>query len=94
MIVVTLAETMKTISFKTRVGEDGTLQISLPHELKNTDLEVTLVDQPISLKEKEEKTTFSQWQEGLFEEVIGGWEGELLVREKQPDYEERALKND
>ena len=32
---------MKTISFKTRVGEDGTLQISLPHELKNTDLEVT-----------------------------------------------------
>jgi len=38
---------------------------------------------------KEEKTTFSQWQEGFFEEVIGGWEGELLVREKQPDYEER-----
>ncbi|CCH92759.1 Similar to tr/Q8YK90/Q8YK90 (modular protein) [Microcystis aeruginosa PCC 9432] len=93
-IVVTLAETMKTISFKTHVGEDGTLQISLPHELKNTDLEVTLVYQPISLKEKEEKTTFSQWQEGLFEEVIGGWEGELLVREKQPDYEERAIEND
>jgi len=62
---------MKTISFKTHVGEDGTLQISLPPELKNTDLEVTLVYQPISLKEKEEKTTFSQWQEGFFEEVIG-----------------------
>jgi hypothetical protein len=62
---------MKTISFKTRAGEDGTLQISLPPELKTTDLEVTLVYQPISLKEKEEKTTFSQWQEGFFEEVIG-----------------------
>jgi hypothetical protein len=27
-------------------------------------------------------------------QVIGGWEGELLVREKQPDYEERAIEND
>jgi hypothetical protein len=37
------------------VGEDGTLQISLPPELKNTDLEVTLVYQQISLKEKKKK---------------------------------------
>jgi len=37
------------------VGEDGTLQIYLPPELKNTDLEVTLVYQPISLKRKRRK---------------------------------------
>ena len=80
---------MKTISFTTHVGEDGALQISLPPELKNTDLEVTLVYQPIPPREKEEKTTDEQWQKGFFEEVIGGWEGEPLVREKQPDYEER-----
>ncbi len=29
------------------------------------------------------------WQKGFFEEVIGGWEGEPLVRETQPEYQER-----
>jgi hypothetical protein len=29
------------------------------------------------------------WSEGFFEEVIGGWEGEPLVREPQPEYQER-----
>jgi Protein of unknown function (DUF2281) len=29
------------------------------------------------------------WHPGFFEEVIGGWEGEKLVRDLQPDYELR-----
>lgn len=29
------------------------------------------------------------WQPGFFEEVIGGWEGEKLVRDIQPEYEQR-----
>ncbi|ASC69769.1 hypothetical protein XM38_006980 [Halomicronema hongdechloris C2206] len=29
------------------------------------------------------------WQPNFFEEVIGSWEGEKLVREAQPDYEQR-----
>jgi antitoxin HicB len=29
------------------------------------------------------------WQEGFFEEVIGGWQGEPLVREPQSEYQER-----
>ena len=80
---------MRTISFKTHVGEDSILQVSLPPEIKNTDLEVTLVFQPISSEEKEARTSSKGWQKGFFEEVIGGWEGEELVREKQQDYEER-----
>jgi len=31
----------------------------------------------------------SGWQPNFFEEVIGSWEGEKLVREAQPDYEQR-----
>jgi len=27
-----------------------------------------------------------EWPPGFFEEVIGGWEGEKLTREPQPDY--------
>jgi hypothetical protein len=29
------------------------------------------------------------WQPSFFEEVLGGWEGEKLVRDIQPDYELR-----
>jgi hypothetical protein len=29
------------------------------------------------------------WQPNFFEDVIGGWEGEKLVREIQPDYQTR-----
>jgi hypothetical protein len=80
---------MKTISFITHIGEDGLLQVSLPPDLKNTDLEVTLVFQEVSLSNNEEETHQKGWQKGFFEEIIGGWEGENLVREVQPDYEER-----
>jgi hypothetical protein len=75
---------MKTISFKTHVGENGILQVILPPEIKNTDLEVTLVFQPISNLEIEQKNITKGWQKGFFEEVIGGWEGETLIR--KPDY--------
>jgi hypothetical protein len=27
-----------------------------------------------------------EWPPGFFEEVIGGWEGEKLTREPQPNY--------
>ena len=80
---------MQTISLKTHVGEDGILQISLPDNIKNTDLDVTLVYQPI-LSSESQKNNFSKgWKKGFFEEVIGSWEGEVLVREKQPNYQER-----
>ena len=29
------------------------------------------------------------WSAGFFEDVIGGWEGKPLVREPQPEYQER-----
>ncbi|MGK7929788.1 MAG: hypothetical protein AB4290_31850 [Spirulina sp.] len=31
------------------------------------------------------------WQPGFFEEVIGGWQGEPLEREPQPQEQEREL---
>ena len=31
------------------------------------------------------------WLPGFFEEVIGGWEGEPLVRESQPEAQEREF---
>ena len=40
--------------------------------------------------EEEIKPKYEGWQLGFFEEVIGGWTGEPLVREPQPEYQERA----
>jgi hypothetical protein len=44
------------------------------------------------LKQQSNKSLEDQgeaWPPGFFEEVIGGWEGEKLTREPQPDYEIR-----
>lgn len=72
---------MQSIQLTTHIGEDGILQVQMPSEMKDTDLEVMIIFQPL-LKKRE-------WQPGFFEEVIGGWEGEPLVREEQGDYEDR-----
>ncbi|MFE4108634.1 hypothetical protein [Almyronema epifaneia] len=34
-------------------------------------------------------TVPSAWQPNFFEDVIGSWEGNPLIREPQPGYEER-----
>lgn len=41
------------------------------------------------LNQKHKKTGINEgekWPPGFFDEVIGGWEGEKLIREPQPDY--------
>lgn len=75
---------METITLRSRVGADGLLKLQVPVNLTNTDLEVVLIVQPVA--------SASQglgWPPGFFEEVAGGWQGELLVREDQGQYEVR-----
>jgi len=36
------------------------------------------------------KDISSDWPEGYFEQVLGGWEGEPLQRPEQGDYEQRG----
>jgi hypothetical protein len=38
---------MQTVTLRSHVGEDGVLRLDVPTELKNTDLEVVLVLQPV-----------------------------------------------
>ena len=80
---------MQTIKLKTHIGTDGILQLQMPPEVKDMDVEILVVFQPTA-EEKKVKTPGSKgWQPGFFEEVIGGWQGEALVREKQGEYEVR-----
>ncbi|QDZ40600.1 hypothetical protein FRE64_11930 [Euhalothece natronophila Z-M001] len=41
------------------------------------------------LQEKDIEVQQEEWLPNFFEEVIGGWEGEPLVREPQPEDQER-----
>jgi len=75
---------METITLHSRVGADGVLKLQVPVKLTNTDLDVVLIVQPVASGGQE-----PGWPPGFFEEVAGGWQGELLVREDQGQYEVR-----
>jgi hypothetical protein len=63
---------MNSIKLKSQVDSDGMLHISLP-ELQNTDVDITVVYQPLREKEKR------QWSPE-FLSTFGAWQGESLER--------------
>ncbi len=75
---------METITLHSRVGADGLLKLQVPVKATNTELEVVLIVQPVAPAGQEHG-----WPPGFFEEVAGGWKGELLAREDQGQYEVR-----
>ncbi len=75
---------METITLHSRVGADGLLKLQVPVKATNTELEVVLIVQPVAPASQEHG-----WPPGFFEEVAGGWKGELLAREDQGQYEVR-----
>jgi len=77
---------MQTIKLKSHVGEDGVLQLQLPIGIKNTDLEVIVIFQPLKADSKpsEAKTPEELGYSREFIEVLGSWEGELERPEQTP----------
>lgn len=70
------------------VGSDGILKLEVPTEFKDADLEVTVTIQPVTPAQKKTPEELG-YAPGFFEEVVGGWVGEPLVREEQGEYETR-----
>lgn len=77
---------MQTLTLHTRVGKDGILKIETPIGITNADLEVILVVNPRDTQAR----PLSVWPVNFFAEMIGGWEGERLVREPQGTHETRS----
>ena len=75
---------MQSITLRTRVGKDGILKLETPIGITDTELEVVLVVNPVV-----EEQNAKGWPPGFFTEIIGGWQGERLVREPQGVYEMR-----
>jgi hypothetical protein len=77
---------MESIKIRTYIGDDGILQIQLPPEIVNQELDVVIVFQPV-IKESSPSSSKTPQELGyshrFVEEVIGSWEGEPLERPEQ-----------
>jgi len=71
---------MQSITVRQRVGSDGILHLEIPTEVKDGDVEVIVVYQPVQKPEKR------QWSSD-FLSTFGAWEGELVraPQEEQPE---------
>ncbi|APB33552.1 hypothetical protein GlitD10_1232 [Gloeomargarita lithophora Alchichica-D10] len=88
---------MEIQKIRTHIGEDGILQIQVPENLKNQNLEIIVIFHPISKREinSDHKTPEELgYSDHFIHHVLGSWEGEPLIRSEQPYYEYRNARED
>jgi hypothetical protein len=71
---------MQSILVRSRVGADGILHLDIPSGLADTDVEVTVILQPVNQPTAGRAEELG-WSSGFFESVLGSWQGERLERE-------------
>ncbi|MBX9253258.1 hypothetical protein H1Q63_04650 [Desmonostoc muscorum CCALA 125] len=83
---------MESIKIRTFIGDDGILQVQLPPQIVNQELDVVIVFQPVIKESSQSLIQTPQelvYSHRFVEEVIGSWEGEPLERPEQLPFEER-----
>ena len=75
---------MVAISLKGRVRADGTLELRIPTELSETDVEVLLVLQPVQAEES--RSAKRDWPEGYFERTFGSLRSNPIPYDPPPDF--------
>ncbi|MBW4553200.1 MAG: hypothetical protein KME35_19115 [Aphanocapsa sp. GSE-SYN-MK-11-07L] len=78
---------MTTITLHSHVGSDGVLDLKVPIDLKNTDLEVTVTIKAIPPKLDRDLGVDKGWPEAFFAETAGSIPD--LERPPQGDYDLR-----
>jgi hypothetical protein len=78
---------MTTIQTRSHVGADGLLRLTLPVDVKDTDLDVTVVVRPVPAAANEPMVN-AQWL-AFVNETAGAWQGGPLERPDQGETEER-----
>lgn len=81
---------MQKITLRSHVGADGILQLQLPVELRDTDLEVTVTIRRIPPELSRNLGVDLGWSEGFFAETAGALaDDNSFFRHPQGDYEVR-----
>jgi hypothetical protein len=73
---------MLSVTLRSHVGSDGILNLQVPSEIRDAEVEVTVTVTPLSLASQANQPEQRSWQPGFFE-LAGSWEGEPLVRPEQ-----------
>ncbi len=76
------------ILIRSHVGLDGILQLKIPTEFKDTDLEVTVTIKPVTPVSQKTPEELG-WPVGFFEKTAGIFQDEPLVRYPQGELQER-----
>lgn len=76
---------MTHIQLISKVGTDGFLRVPLPHEMKDQELEILLVIQPIQPQVKRQ----TGWPPGFFEKTYGCLADDPIERAPQGTFEVR-----
>jgi hypothetical protein len=71
---------MVSISLRGHVMADGTLELRIPTKLSETDVEVTIMLQPLR----------AAWPEGYFERTFGSLRDDPIPYEPPADFEVRS----
>ena len=81
---------MQTILLKQRAAANGTLTIAVPEALRNRDLEVLVVLQPIEMQTTTQASLDEHgWPVGFFEETYGSLADDPIERLPQGEIEVR-----
>ena len=81
---------VKSLHMRAHVDAQGTVTLTMPPEMADQDVELVVVFEPVTPTQTAElPTEATGWPPGFFEQTAGAWQGELLTREPQGEYEER-----
>ncbi len=80
---------MKSIKLRSRVGADGILHLDLPINIKEQELEVTVLYQPVETYLPPSSPETLGYSPNFFAETAGAWQGEPLVRGEQGSCDHR-----
>jgi hypothetical protein len=78
---------LTTIQTRSHVGSDGLLRLTLPVDVTDADLDVTVVVRRVTA-EGSTQMTDEQW-ETFIKETAGAWQGDPLARADQGEFEKR-----
>lgn len=80
---------MPSIKLRSRVGADGILHLDLPVSIKERELEVTILYQPVESDAPPTSPEALGYSPNFFEETAGAWQGEPLIRGEQGSCDRR-----